>query len=136
MVECSFVSLYAGCLHNDFITADRALLPFNSISAFNDSLTLDDNPLKFIVNNSVARELWCSNYTGSNYVEMNFEEPVIIEGVISRGAFLQSRRFYIANFSLLFSSNDVDDLETYSEVRTRMLDSIMQVDRAPRIKST
>ena len=107
----------AGCLHNEFITTNRDLLPFNSISAFNDSLTLQENPLNFIVNDSVQRELWCSNYTSSNYVEMAFEEPVIIEGVASRGAFFQSLRFFIANFSLLFSSDDSrTDFELYEEV--------------------
>ena len=89
-----------------FLNENRTLLPLENI---NLSYTVESDQFRDIVD-----QPWCSNFLpamNDAHLVMRFTEPVLIEGITSRGRYINSSRFFVANFSLKA------DGEWYNKVR-------------------
>ena len=98
-----------------FLSRNRSLLPLNDITALQGAAGQMGFSLEQIVS-SRLNEFWCASVTGRNYVNMTFTEPVVVEGIISSGAFSTGNVHFVSNFSVLFSRDISGQLKLYNRV--------------------
>lgn len=117
-VQTCFMPSFLGCRKNEFLTANRTLLPLNNITAF----ALDPMyPLAGFVDESMT--IWCSTFLGSNHVNITFTKPIVVEGITSRGVFDQGTRHFVSNFSVSSLDSD-EELEQVSYLTVNSLLSL------------
>lgn len=110
------ISFHSGCPSNELISSNRKLLPLTNITALHA-----DQP-KYPVENIVESSmLWCSTAgNGVNYVNMTFNQPVVLEGLISHGATSNigtlAIEHYVSDFSVLYSKTENGSLQQYPSV--------------------
>ena len=113
-------SLYirTGCCGNVFVSSDRGLLSLDNITALHDSNQMMTYPVRNIVSMNTSNGIWCANSTVGNYVNMTFNQPVVVEGIFSHGAVSSSleRQHYVSNFTILFSQDVSGQLQQYYRV--------------------
>ena len=114
-IECSSV-------RDVSVSTDRDLLSLDNITALRDADQMPPYPLSDIVS-TMSDNVWCANPTAGNYVNMTFNQPVVVEGIISGGAFTRSRtrEHYVSNFSILFSRDVNGQLQLYDRVYTGLI---------------
>ena len=119
MTKHSALSYYlAGCSRDVFVSRNRSLLPLDDITVLQGAAGDMGFSFEQIVS-PLSNEFWCANATAGNYVNMTFTQPVVVEGIISSGAFTLGTTnvlHYVSNFSILFSRDINGQLELYNRV--------------------
>ena len=65
---------------------------------------------------NIATAVWCTNNGNGNYVNMTFSQPVVIDGISSRGATSDNSQVhhYVSDFTMLYSKTVNGPLQLYS----------------------
>ena len=107
---------HAGCNGEYvFVSRNRSLLPLDDITALQGAAGQMGFSLERVVS-PVSSEFWCASVTAGNYVNMTFTEPIVVEGIISSGAFSTGNVHFVSNFSILFSQDISGQLQLYNRV--------------------